>query len=90
MTTNKSTNNTSEKSKPYQCEIDIAFPTSLHALHAKQVLEVDREIGDKVVKSFAILHPEPPNDNNNNDPITNDNASTHHKQQKNESRVLRM
>ena len=43
------------KEKLYQCHIDIKFPTSQHALHAKEVLEVDGEIGDQITKSFQVV-----------------------------------
>lgn len=39
----------------YQCQIDIQFPSSTQALHAKQVLEVDGEIGDQVTKTFQVV-----------------------------------
>jgi len=40
--------------KMYQCQIDITFPTPQHALQAKEVLEVDRELGDQITKSFQV------------------------------------
>jgi hypothetical protein len=43
------------KEKSYQCQIEIEFPTSQHALHAKEVLQVDGEIGDQATKSFEVI-----------------------------------
>jgi hypothetical protein len=45
----------------YVCEIRISFPTAKHAEQTKKVMEVDREVGDRVVKSFA-LEPASPSD----------------------------
>ena len=39
---------------PNQCEIEITFPREPHADQAKQVLEVDAEVGGKVEKSFRV------------------------------------
>jgi hypothetical protein len=38
----------------YVCEIRIAFPTAKHAEQTKRVMEVDQEVGGRVVKSFAL------------------------------------
>jgi len=40
---------------PYACEIDIAFPTAALAEQTKQVMQVDKELGDRVTKSFALV-----------------------------------
>ena len=52
----KPTSTSNEKiiERPYQCQLDISFPTSQQALHAKEVLEVDGEIGDQITKSFQV------------------------------------
>ncbi|KAL7574584.1 hypothetical protein ACA910_015934 [Epithemia clementina (nom. ined.)] len=39
---------------PYCCDIDVTFPTSRHAEQTMQVMRVDKELGDKVVKSFSL------------------------------------
>lgn len=41
---------------PYACQIDIRFPTNRQAEQAIQVLQVDREPGERVVKSFSIVN----------------------------------
>ena len=40
---------------PYSCQIDIQFPTDRQAEQAMQVLQVDREPGDRVTKSFSVV-----------------------------------
>mmetsp|Transcript_28733 Transcript_28733/g.52516 ORF Transcript_28733/g.52516 Transcript_28733/m.52516 type:complete len:111 (-) Transcript_28733:399-731(-) len=42
-------------SHPYKCEVDITFPTARHAKTCMDVLSVDDEIGDRVVKSFELV-----------------------------------
>ena len=39
---------------PYECQIDITFPSAKQALYAKEVLQVDGEIGDQICKSFDV------------------------------------
>jgi len=39
---------------PYQCEIQINFPSLEVALMAKDVLSVDDEVGNKTWKTFSI------------------------------------
>jgi hypothetical protein len=53
--TTQTKNTVVEKEKPYQCQINVQFPTARHALHAKEVLEVDREIGNESMKSFQVV-----------------------------------
>jgi tRNA threonylcarbamoyladenosine modification (KEOPS) complex Pcc1 subunit len=36
----------------YSCDIEIALRSSQQAADVKRILEVDREIGDRVMKSF--------------------------------------
>lgn len=38
----------------YACEVEIAFPTPQHAEQVKKVMEVDKELGDKVTKLFRL------------------------------------
>lgn len=41
--------------RPYKCTARIALPSHLYAEHLKDVISVDQEISDKVVKSFLIV-----------------------------------
>lgn len=41
--------------RPYKCKVDIALPSSLYARHLLDVLSVDGELGNKIVKSFSIV-----------------------------------
>ena len=41
--------------RPYSCEIDISFPTAISAQQAKEVLQVDTELVDTVVKTFSLI-----------------------------------
>ena len=45
-------------SYPYACRIDVKFPTSRQAEQTMQVLQVDREPGDRVIKAFSIVNME--------------------------------
>ena len=45
----------SDEPKDYVCEIDLTFASAEEAENVKKVMEVDREMGDKVVKTFALL-----------------------------------
>jgi hypothetical protein len=49
----------------YVCEIRISFPTVKHAEQTKQVLEVDQEVGERVVKSFALEPASPDSERQN-------------------------
>lgn len=40
---------------PYACRIDVTFPTNEQAEQAMQVLQVDREPGDRVLKAFTLV-----------------------------------
>ena len=40
--------------RPYKAQVEVTFPTPTQAKHAMDVLSVDGELGDKVVKTFAI------------------------------------
>ena len=41
--------------RPYKCTIHIALPSNQYAQHLNDVISVDQEISNKVVKSFAIV-----------------------------------
>jgi hypothetical protein len=43
---------------PYACEIDISFPTALIAEQTRDVMQVDKELGDRVTKTFSLIQPE--------------------------------
>jgi hypothetical protein len=43
---------------PYACEIDIAFPTALIAQQTRDVVQVDKELGDRVTKTFSFVQPD--------------------------------
>lgn len=40
--------------RPYKAQVEVTFPTPTQAKHAMDVLSVDGELGDKVVKTFTI------------------------------------
>lgn len=40
--------------RPYKAQVEVTFPTPTQAKHAMDVLSVDGELGDKVIKTFAI------------------------------------
>jgi hypothetical protein len=40
---------------PYTCELDVTFPTDESAIQTKEVMEVDDEVGNRVVKTLEIL-----------------------------------
>ncbi|KAL7529455.1 hypothetical protein ACHAWF_002981 [Thalassiosira exigua] len=48
--------------RPYKCTVHLALPSNQYARHLKDVVSVDKEISNKVVKSFAIVEDpdEPP------------------------------
>ena len=41
--------------RPYKCTVQLALPSNQYAQHLKDVISVDKEISDKVVKSFSIV-----------------------------------
>ena len=41
--------------RPYKCKVDIALPSPVYAQHIKDVISVDGELGNKIVKSFSIV-----------------------------------
>jgi hypothetical protein len=45
---------TTNPSFPYKCNLEISLPTAGHAETTMKALEVDREIGDRVNKSFSL------------------------------------
>jgi len=42
-------------SRPYESTVHIALPSAQHAQQLKDVVSVDEEISNKVVKSFSIV-----------------------------------
>jgi hypothetical protein len=42
---------------PYACEIELNFPTSSQAEKAVRVMQVDSELSDQVVRTFAFVEP---------------------------------
>jgi len=41
--------------RPYICEIDISFPSSTCAQHARDVIRVDEELTDSVIKTYSLI-----------------------------------
>ncbi|KAL7538281.1 hypothetical protein ACHAXR_008446 [Thalassiosira sp. AJA248-18] len=41
--------------RPYKCTVHIALPSKQYAQYLKDVVSVDQEISNKVVKSFALV-----------------------------------
>ena len=61
--------------RPYKCTIHIALPSNQYAQHLKDVISVDQEISNKVVKSFAIVNASDGrlnNDDNREDVVSDD------------------
>ena len=50
---------TAHKVYPYTCEIDVSFPTAASAKRTRDVLCVDKELGDRVVKTIIVLPTDP-------------------------------
>ena len=48
-------NMTDNISRPYESTVHIALPSAQHAQQLKDVVSVDEEISNKVVKSFSIV-----------------------------------
>lgn len=44
-------------SLPYSCDLEISFPTAIQAETVMKVLQVDRELDDRVSKTFALKSP---------------------------------
>ncbi|KAI2495126.1 hypothetical protein MHU86_19400 [Fragilaria crotonensis] len=47
------------KGYPYACEINVSFPTAASASRTKNVLIVDQELGNRVVKTMDVLSTDP-------------------------------
>lgn len=47
------------KGYPYACDIDVSFPTAASATRTKNVLIVDQELGNRVVKTMDVLSTDP-------------------------------
>lgn len=43
----------SDKQYEYKCAIEINFPSAKDAMNALEVLQVDDEIGDRVIKTLS-------------------------------------
>jgi hypothetical protein len=41
--------------RPYKCKVDLALPSPIYARYLKDVLSVDGELGNKIIKSFSIV-----------------------------------
>ena len=41
--------------RPYKCTVHLALPSTVYAQHLKDIMSVDQEISNKVVKSFAVV-----------------------------------
>jgi hypothetical protein len=67
--------------RPYKCTVHIALPNNIYAQHLKDVISVDQEISNKVVKSFTIV-------NNDDDGIIFGNQDDNDNDDENDSRVL--
>jgi hypothetical protein len=39
--------------------VDIRFPTAQHAKDTMRVMEVDQELGDRVIKTFQLVDDDP-------------------------------
>jgi len=65
--------------RPYKCTIHIALPSNQYAQHLKDVISVDQEISNKVVKSFAIVnassHIDGRHDDNDREDIDSSNCN---------------
>lgn len=79
--------------RPYKCTVHIALPSNIYAQHLKDVISVDQEISNKVVKSFTIVNDgisSLNNDNNCGDDENDINAMEKDGDECNNLRVLRM
>ena len=45
--------------RPYKCTVQLALPSNQYAQHLKDVISVDQEISNKVVKTFSIVSAAP-------------------------------
>ncbi len=78
---------TDDISRPYKSTVNIALPSIQYAQHLKDVVSVDEEVSNKVVKSFSIVTPQEvdgSDDDRGNDAIVRDAEDD------NTRRVLRM
>ena len=51
--------------RPYKCTVQLALPSAQYTRHLRDVISVDKEISNKVVKSFSIERALPANDGSN-------------------------
>eukprot|EP00986_Skeletonema_menzelii_P021534 scaffold34855_cov154-Skeletonema_menzelii.AAC.2 len=49
---------TDDISRPYKSTVHIALPSIQYAQHLKDVVSVDEEVSNKVVKSFSVVTPQ--------------------------------
>ena len=45
-------------SRPYKSTVHLALPSTKHAQYLKDVISVDDEVSNKVVKSFTVVTPQ--------------------------------
>jgi hypothetical protein len=50
---------TAHKDYPYACEIEVSFPTAASASRTRDVLRVDKELGNRVVKTIEVYPIDP-------------------------------
>lgn len=73
--------------RPYKCTIQIALPSNQYAQHLKDIISVDQEISDKVVKSFAVVES---TSCTQHDTTIDDGGKADEEMNKNDMRVLQM
>eukprot|EP00579_Thalassiosira_antarctica_P002399 CAMPEP_0201871536 /NCGR_PEP_ID=MMETSP0902-20130614/4437_1 /ASSEMBLY_ACC=CAM_ASM_000551 /TAXON_ID=420261 /ORGANISM="Thalassiosira antarctica, Strain CCMP982" /LENGTH=114 /DNA_ID=CAMNT_0048397549 /DNA_START=30 /DNA_END=374 /DNA_ORIENTATION=- len=44
---------------PYKCTVHLALPSNQYAQHLRDVISVDQEISNKVVKTFKVVRDAP-------------------------------
>lgn len=74
-------------SRPYKSTVHIALPSIQYAQHLKDVVAVDEEVSNKVVKSFSIV---PSREVDGSDVDRGNDTIVSDAGQGNEPRVLRM
>jgi hypothetical protein len=74
-------------SRPYKSTVHIALPSIQYAQHLKDVISVDEEVSNKVVKSFSIVTSQEVADGGD---IDRGNAATVQDGDDDQQRVLRM
>ena len=46
---------TPQQHRPYKCTVQLSLPSNQYAHYLKDIISVDKEISDKVVKSFSVV-----------------------------------